>query len=149
MLAILTMAPLSIVGALSALPLALAHMQMSDPSPINDPHQSPQRPGETLDYNYLNPLDADGSNFPCKGYHLDTPLNVVATYEAGSKHTMKLRGSATHGGGSCQMSLSCDGGKEFRVIESMMGGCPLTSSYDFTVPSDVPAAEKCLLAWTW
>ncbi|KAJ4381354.1 hypothetical protein N0V86_003703 [Didymella sp. IMI 355093] len=122
---------------------------MSDPSPINDPHQSPQRPGETLDYNYLSPLNADGSNFPCKGYHLDTPLNVVATYEAGSKHTMKLRGSATHGGGSCQMSLSCDDGKEFRVIESMMGGCPLSNSYDFTVPPDVPAAEKCLLAWTW
>lgn len=147
MLAILTMAPLSIIGALSTLPLALAHMQMSSPSPLRDPHAN--RPNEPKDYNMLSPLNADGSNFACKGYHLNTPLTTVATYAAGSKQTMKLLGSATHGGGSCQISLSCDGGSNFQVVKSIMGGCPLSDSYDFTIPSDIPAAKKCLLAWTW
>lgn len=148
MLAILAMAPLSIIGALSALPLALAHMQMSSPSPLRDPHAT-DRPDEPKDYNILNPLNADGSNFACKGYHLNTPLTTVATYEAGSKQKLRLKGSATHGGGSCQISLSCNGGDDFNVIKSIIGGCPLSDSYDFTIPSDIPPAKKCLLAWTW
>ena len=147
MLAILAMAPLSTIGALSALPLALAHMQMSSPSPLRDPLAD--RPNEPKDYNILSPLNADGSNFACKGYHLNTPLTTVATYAAGSKQTLRLKGSATHSGGSCQISLSCDGGSNFNVIKSIMGGCPLSDSYDFKVPSDIPAAKQCLLAWTW
>lgn len=147
MLAILAMAPLSFIGALSALPFAFAHMQISSPSPLRDPHAD--RPGEPKDYNILSPLNADGSNFACKGYHLNTPLTTVATYEAGSTQTLELRGSATHGGGSCQISLSCNGGKDFNVIKSIMGGCPLKNSYDFKIPSDIPAAKQCLLAWTW
>ncbi|KAH6618896.1 hypothetical protein C7974DRAFT_39111 [Boeremia exigua] len=148
MLAILTMAPLSIIGALSVLPLALAHMQMSSPSPLRDPHAT-DRPDEPKDYNILSPLNADGSNFACKGYHLNTPLTTVATYPAGSKQTLRLRGDTTHSGGSCQISLSCNGGDDFYVIESIMGGCPLRKNYDFTIPSEIPAAKKCLLAWTW
>ncbi|KAJ8115923.1 hypothetical protein OPT61_g2544 [Boeremia exigua] len=148
MLAILTMAPLSVIGALSALPFALAHMQMSSPSPLRDPHAI-DRPDEPKDYNILSPLNADGSNFACKGYHLNTPLTTVATYPAGSKQTLRLRGSATHSGGSCQISLSCDKGDSFYVIQSIIGGCPLRDSYSFTIPSDIPAAKKCLLSWTW
>jgi hypothetical protein len=147
MLVILTMAPLSIFGALSALPLALAHMQMSSPSPLRDPHAD--RPNEPKDYDILNPLKSDGSNFACKGYHLNTPLTTVATYEAGSSQTLKLRGNARHGGGSCQISLSCDRGETFYVIKSMVGGCPLKDSYKFNIPKEIPAAKKCLLAWTW
>lgn len=30
----------------------------------------------------------------------------------------------------------------------MLGGCPLTSKYDFTLPADV-ANGKALLAWSW
>lgn len=140
------MAPLFIIGALSALPLALAHMQMSSPSPLRDPHADRDEP---KDYNILSPLNADGSNYPCKGYHLNTPLTTVATYEAGSKQTLRLKGSATHGGGSCQMSLSCDGGSNFNVMKSIVGGCPLNDNYEWTVPDDIPSASQCLLAWTW
>lgn len=149
MLAIPTMTPLSILGALSALPLVLAHMRMIDPSPINDPDAKPARHNENADYNMLNPLNADGSNYPCKGYNSQSGLSSVATYAAGSKQTLRLKGSATHGGGSCQISLSCDNGSNFQVVKSIIGGCPLSDSYDFTVPSDIPAASNCLLAWTW
>ncbi len=142
------MAPISILSVLSALPLTLAHMQMFSPSPLGDP--TANRPNEKADYNMNSPLNADGSNFPCKGYHLSTPLTTVATYKAGSTHRMKLKGSATHSDGSCQISLSCDGGENFNVIDSYIGDCPLNSNgYDFTIPSDIPSASQCLLAWTW
>ncbi|KZM21495.1 uncharacterized protein EKO05_0006239 [Ascochyta rabiei] len=140
------MAPLSIIGALSAFPLALAHMQMSSPSPLRDPHADRDEP---KDYNILSPLNADGSNFACKGYHLNTPLTTVATYAAGSKQTLRLSGSATHGGGSCQIALSCDGGSSFHVMKSIIGGCPLSDHYEYTIPKDLPPAKKCLLSWTW
>jgi len=52
-------------------------------------------------------------------------------------------------GGSCQISLSYDNGATFNVIHSMIGGCPLKTSYDFTVPKDAPNGKKVLLAWTW
>lgn len=121
-------------------------MQMEDPSPLRDPHSN--RTEEPKDYNILTPLKSDGSDFTCKGYQWNTPLTPVATYEAGETYELKLRGSATHGGGSCQISLSCDNGENFKVLKSIMGGCPLEDSYDFTVPSDVQTST-CLLAWTW
>jgi hypothetical protein len=61
---------------------------------------------------------------------------------------MSLEGTATHGGGSCQMSLSYDNGATFRVIKSMIGGCPLTKTYVFTIPTYAPTGNA-LLAWTW
>ncbi|KAK3066153.1 hypothetical protein LTR53_017615 [Teratosphaeriaceae sp. CCFEE 6253] len=102
----------------------------------------------TIDYSMTSPLNADGSNFPCKGYQNDGDSHPTTTYTAGSTYNMTLIGSATHGGGSCQLSLSCDNGATFRVIKSMIGGCPLVSTYDFTIPSNVPAGDA-LFAWTW
>ncbi|KAI9690989.1 MAG: hypothetical protein M1822_008609 [Bathelium mastoideum] len=61
---------------------------------------------------------------------------------------MTLEGSAMHDGGSCQISLSFDNGATFRVIKSMIGGCPSTEKYEYTIPSFVPSG-KALLAWTW
>ncbi|CRG91584.1 hypothetical protein PISL3812_08634 [Talaromyces islandicus] len=124
---------------------ASAHMQMSNPYPI----RSPLNPdgGDNKDYSYTSPLDASGANFPCKGYQNDA-FKSVATYEAGQQYSMSLEGSATHGGGSCQLSLSYDTGKSFTVIESIEGGCPLTSKYSFTIPSDAPSGQA-LFAWSW
>lgn len=60
-----------------------------------------------------------------------------------------VAGGATHGGGSCQISLSYDRGASFHVIHSMVGGCPLKSSYEFTIPSDAPSCDNALFAWSW
>lgn len=128
------------------LPGALSHMQMSEPSPLRDPHSN--RSKEPKDYNILTPLHPDGSDFACKLYQFNTPLVSVATYEAGQTYPLKLLGSASHGGGSCQVSLSCDG-RNFNVIKSIEGNCPLQKEYEFTIPPDVPTASQCLLAWTW
>ncbi|KAJ4368792.1 hypothetical protein N0V83_005874 [Neocucurbitaria cava] len=121
-----------------------------DPSPLRDPHSN--RTDEPKDYNILNPLAADGSNFACKGYQFNTDWTPAATYEAGGTYTMSLEGGATHGGGSCQLSLACDGGLQFKVIKSMIGGCPLTTQYDFTIPQEFEQLSNgitCLFAWTW
>ncbi|KAF1962868.1 hypothetical protein CC80DRAFT_399236, partial [Byssothecium circinans] len=127
-------------------PLAFSHMQMIDPSPLRDPHSN--RSAESKDYNILTPLKADGSDFTCKGYQWNTPLTSVATYAAGKSYSIKLKGGATHGGGSCQICLSCDNGVHFKVLESIIGGCPLQSEYPFRMPENVETAQ-CLLAWTW
>ena len=128
-------------------PFATCHMELSWPYPLRSKYNAANS-YEIIDYSMTSPLNADGSNFPCKGYQNDRPIQTTATYMAGSTYNMTLAGSATHGGGSCQLSLSYDNGATFRVIQSMIGGCPLTSTYDFTIPSYAPAGSA-LFAWTW
>ncbi|PWW71881.1 Lytic polysaccharide monooxygenase, partial [Tuber magnatum] len=60
-----------------------------------------------------------------------------------------LSGTAVHGGGSCQASISEDGGKTFRVIRSYVGGCPAVGkSFEFVVPKEAKSGDA-LFAWTW
>ena len=133
---------------LACFPIAYAHMQMQYPPPF----RSSYNPYTTdIDYNMINPLDANGDNYPCKGYQslLNTPQGQsVATWVAGQSYNFSIVGSATHEGGSCQASLSFDGGKSFTVIHSYVGGCPLKTDWDFTLPDDTPAGDA-LFAWSW
>jgi hypothetical protein len=101
-----------------------------------------------VDYNLKSPLYANGSNFPCRGYQNDRPIRTTATYTAGQTYEMSVTDTVTHGGGSCQLSLSYDNGATFKVIKSIIGGCPLTMSYNFTVPGYAPSGNA-LFAWTW
>lgn len=130
-----------------ALPPALCHVEMTWPAPLRSKH-NPSTPDNLIDYSISSPLSATGSNYPCKGYHTDLYQAPSATYTAGSTYNITLAGSATHGGGSCQLSLSYDQGQTFRVIKSMIGGCPLQPSYDFTIPSYAPSGEA-IFAWSW
>src|ERR1700733_10185691 len=136
--------------AISLLPIYIrAHMQMSNPYPINSP-LNPATPEYLKDYSYTSPLLADGSNYPCKGYQTQsTSYNTTATYTAGGTYSMSVTGNTTYGGGSCQLSLSYDNGQTFKVIESMIGGCPISRTYNFTVPSFAPPSESALFAWSW
>ncbi|KAJ6785130.1 hypothetical protein PWT90_07572 [Aphanocladium album] len=139
---------LSLSAVLGFVSLTAAHMQMSDPPPFRSKHN----PHTTdVDYNMNNPLNADGSNYPCKGYNslLGTAQGAsVATWKAGGSYSFSVEGSATHNGGSCQASLSYDGGKTFKVIHSYIGNCPLQSTWPFTLPNDTPAGDA-VFAWTW
>ncbi|RPA89620.1 hypothetical protein L873DRAFT_1839195 [Choiromyces venosus 120613-1] len=56
----------------------------------------------------------------------------VATWPAGSNQAFSLAGGATHGGGSCQVSLSYDNGETFKVIKSFIGNCPSGSERDYS-----------------
>lgn len=125
-----------------------AHMEMTNPAPFrskNNPYTT------NIDYSMTSPLDQSGSNFPCKGYLVDydTPSGrATANYNAGGTYSLSLAGSATHNGGSCQVSLSFDKGSSWKVIQSYIGNCPLQSSWKFTIPNDTPKGDA-VLAWSW
>lgn len=136
----------STVSAIAALAAcASAHINMKSPTPFNPaPDTSPLSPG--------------GANYPCKAAAGGLTIASQSTASVGSTVQMSFSGSAVHGGGSCQVSLSKDGasslnaGSEFKVIYSILGGCPGTDgstvSYDVPIPAEVPAGEYTF-AWTW
>ncbi|KAJ6168107.1 hypothetical protein N7497_000950 [Penicillium chrysogenum] len=95
-----------------------------------------------------SPLAEDGSDFPSKISPGDFIVPTEeATYRTGSNNSIKLPGSATHGGGSCQ---------------SYEGGCPAKGpgnldrsaesdhslQLHFAIPDGI-APGKYTLAWTW
>lgn len=144
-----------ILAALAA--AASAHVHMASPPPL----RAKENPNVVkVDDSINSPLNPDGSNFPCKGYHLDTAeMGSVADFAPGSSQKVTFaEGGAGHNGGSCQVSISVDGGNTFKVIRSFMGGCPVVADgnggqspspgLDFTIPKDTPAGPA-LLSWSW
>jgi LysM repeat protein len=131
---------------------ALAHVEMIDPAPFRSNANKLIDKG-TVDFDMNAPLKPNGSDFPCKGFVDDfkqSPAgDPTATWAAGSPQTVTLLGEATHLGGSCQLSLSYDGGKTFRVIKSIEGDCPNSGlKLDFNVPADAKQG-KAIFAWSW
>jgi hypothetical protein len=114
-----------------------------------------------------SPLAVDGSDFPCKlrADAFSAP-STETIYQIGAVNTMKFEGSATHGGGSCQLSLTEDlmPSKEskWKVIKSYEGGCPANVEknlagdasadnglqLEFAIPESIHLG-KYTLAWTW
>ncbi|KAG0642248.1 hypothetical protein HOY80DRAFT_1037164 [Tuber brumale] len=161
------------VAALSAfLPqIVSAHVIMTEPKQWFVPEVI-RATVETSD-SQQHPLQADGSNYPCHGV---APEGVVATYEPGSTQKLKLLGTAVHGGGSGQMSITYDlkptKDSKFRVMQSWMGDHPIkavgnlgpqdrdpqnlgaqfpldsVNPLTFKVPSNLPKG-KAVVAWTW
>ncbi|KAI5476810.1 endoglucanase [Pseudohyphozyma bogoriensis] len=133
-----------VLALLAVAGLAAAHIEMEYPPPINSKFDS-QTPSAQIDYSMTSPLDANGDNYPCKGYNTAAniaALNSVATLTPGGSVSTTFSGTATHEGGSCQFSLSYDGGETWAVIYSIEGGCPIDLAYDVPIPSDVPAMDK-------
>jgi hypothetical protein len=130
---------------------ALAHIEMKSPPPLRSAFNPQYKDGPIQD-TYTNPLNKDGSNYPCKGFAGDVPSmsQAVATLNAGSSFTVELAGSAVHGGGSCQFAVSYDAGMTWGVLHSIVGNCPTEgASYTFDVPAGLPSAKNVLFAWTW
>ncbi|KAK2882503.1 hypothetical protein FQN49_000269, partial [Arthroderma sp. PD_2] len=152
-----------VAAAAAFMGLANAHMVMESPIPFNP---------ENLDN---GPLLRSGADYPCKfnptkdtgGSYLpgkfDSSKNKFAI---GEKIPLTFKGSAVHGGGSCQVSLTTDKiptkNSEFKVIHSILGGCPANvdgnlpedpnghgaSKFEFQIPSHIAPGEYTL-AWTW
>lgn len=95
------------------------------------------------------------SQYPCKSQNGFT-VSKMNSMAVGTKQTLQLSGSAVHGGGSCQLSISLDteptANSVFKVIKSMEGGCPgvdtEAKTYDFELPSSIPNG-KATFSWTW
>ncbi|TQS33279.1 hypothetical protein Golomagni_06386, partial [Golovinomyces magnicellulatus] len=128
--------------------MAQCHMEMKFPPPFRSKFN---KFTTDVDYSMTSPLSASGSDFPCKGYHklYDTPQGAsVATFQPGGSYTFSLVGSATHNGGSCQVSMSYDKGNTWKTIHSYIGNCPLKSDWNFTFPNDTPSGDA-IFAWSW
>jgi hypothetical protein len=142
-------------GGLAA--LSQAHITMNSPKPYTVPAV------------ISSPINADGSNFPCQAVGDITYEGVPTEMAKGSSQSMSFTGSAVHGGGSCQVSLTYDAkpskNSAFKVIHSFQGGCPArapppdgnfpadpnfqgTDKYEFKIPDDVPTGNATL-AWSW
>ncbi|RAL63250.1 hypothetical protein DID88_004327 [Monilinia fructigena] len=127
-----------------------AHLSLTFPPPFRS-KDNPYAVESQIDYSITSPLSPSGDNFPCKYNDMGTPGGKsVVTWAAGATANWTIGEGALHGGGSCQVALSYDSGKSFRVIHSYIGNCPVAvdASADFTIPSDAPAGEA-MFAWTW
>ncbi|TGO27433.1 hypothetical protein BPAE_0042g00460 [Botrytis paeoniae] len=138
------------LGAVLCASVINAHMSITWPLPFRSA-LNPNAVQSQIDYSITAPLAASGANFPCKYNDMGTAGGKsVVTWSAGQTANWTVGTGAIHGGGSCQVALSYDSGKTFKVIHSYIGSCPtaVSSSADFTVPADAPAGEA-MFAWTW
>jgi hypothetical protein len=136
--------------------VANAHMIMKSPAPYGTPSNGP--------------LEPNGSNYPCKG----PPYTATTMNNWAVGSTQKLEfvvgggvGTAVHGGGSCQISVTTDReptkASKFKVIHSFIGACPpppdgggnyvagtqpTLTPLPFQVPSELPNGVMTV-AWTW
>ncbi|KAJ9052185.1 hypothetical protein DSO57_1036758 [Entomophthora muscae] len=122
---------------------AAAHMAMTLPAPRRSP-QHPAYRGSGADYDITAPLGGR-AKFPCRG----APAGpIFKSYQAGSDIDVRIGGSAVHGGGHCQFSMTYDS-VNFAVLKTVMGNC-LTASREYKVgiPKDAPNGNVTF-AWTW
>ena len=138
-----------------------AHMEMSYPPPLRSKFNK-NLGGQQPVYGMNSPLDKTGKDFPCKGFLGDIKTTQpVVTWTPGQTYQLSIFGTASHGGGSCQVSLSTDGGKTFTVMHSWVGGCvvdkpgnagPATeataANLTFALPPDTPSGDA-VMAWSW
>jgi hypothetical protein len=132
-----------------------AHMVMVSPAPY----------GKSTLTN--SPLAADGSDFPCKQragvYDAEGASNTMTI---GQPQTLSFMGSAVHGGGSCQVSLSTDlqptASSKWMVIQSVQGNCPSNvtgnlpddasglgaADFQYTIPAGISPGQYTI-AWSW
>ncbi len=138
---------LSMIAALTG--SAAGHIHMINPTPITA-IENPNSVG-VIDYDINSPL-ASMADFPCKGalqYLGQSQGASVATWAQGSSQAATIGQGASHNGGSCQLSLSYDGGATFKVVKSFIGNCPVAGgSLPFTVPADAPTGEA-VFSWSW
>ncbi|KAK7911332.1 hypothetical protein PG985_013813 [Apiospora marii] len=133
-----------------------AHMLIASPKPFTTPQ--------------LKQAPLAGGDFPCQG----TPGGTFSAganmnqFELGSQQTLKWIGTAVHGGGSCQISISYDTNPTpesvWKVIHSIEGGCPARNlndnrspanaaapdpdTYDYKIPDNIPTG-KATISVSW
>jgi hypothetical protein len=131
---------------------ATAHMILEYPVPYGN---------TTLNSSPLAPAD-----FPCKQRPGVYEISTMNQWNAGETKSISFMGSAVHGGGSCQFSITTDPkptkDSQWKVIQSVIGGCPANvagnlpsdpyghgaAHFPVTMPSNIPDGQYTF-AWTW
>jgi hypothetical protein len=134
------------------------HIIMTEPAPFEFANPSTAQ----------SPLDAGGADFPCKFPAGFTPKDQApAPMKAGADaNILSFKGGATHGGGSCQVSITSDKvptkNSKWEVLKSIEGGCPsdapgnlgndasapIPTTFKYGIPGDL-APGTYTIAWTW
>lgn len=114
----------------------------------------------------LNNSPLAPSDFPCKQRPGVYDITEMNQWNAGETQVVSFLGSAVHGGGSCQFSITTDAEpteqSQWKVIQSVVGGCPANAEanldgdenalgaakFPVTMPSDIPDG-RYTFAWTW
>jgi hypothetical protein len=146
------------VIAISALAAsASAHVIMNYPTPF----------GRAT----LNTSPLERADFPCKQRQGVYAIDTMNQWDAGQTQQVSFNGTAVHGGGSCQFSITTDPepteNSQWKVIQSVIGGCPtgqydgnapeqpgepsltrIPGSFPVTMPKDIPDG-RYTFAWTW
>jgi hypothetical protein len=130
----------AVFTAVATLALAThAHIQMVDPPPRNSQYNPNVK---APDYDIMAPVSPGA--YPCKNAPKTAP---VKTYQSGSSVKVQLQGTAVHGGGHCQFSISYND-KDFVAIKTIYESCPASGlSFDIPLPPETPACESCTFAW--
>jgi hypothetical protein len=143
----------ALIAAVAAIPGFVAgHIRMTTPLPY----------GGRNDFD-LFPLDPTGANFPCAVDASKMVFPPDAPTLSVGQSSLTLQGSAVHGGGSCQVSITYDkvptANSVFRVLKSFEGGCPMENgvqnlggSQDLTLGFEIPAevaSGEAVLVWSW
>lgn len=131
---------------------SLGHMIMANPIPfgVDTLNTSPlqnAKPGSSQ------------SDFPCKQRTGVYDISAMNNMEVGQPQLLSFNGSASHGGGTCLISVSMD--KEptykstWKVIQVYEGGCPTSGDGNdgstpdtFVIPKGFPNG-RATLSWTW
>ncbi|KAF1834094.1 hypothetical protein BDW02DRAFT_499108 [Decorospora gaudefroyi] len=128
---------------------ATAHMKLDYPVPYGN--------------STLNNSPLEVADFPCKQRPGVYDITVMNQWNAGETKDISFIGSAVHGGGSCQFSLTTDPQpsekSQWKVIHSIVGGCPANvegnlvegqqpGTFPVQMPSNIPDGQYTF-AWTW
>ena len=115
----------------------------------------------------LNSSPLAVGDWPCKQRAGGYEVSEMNQWNAGETKTISFIGSAVHGGGSCQFSLTTDAepdeSSQWKVIHSVVGGCPSNvtgniepenpdghgaGTFPVEMPESIPDGQYTF-AWTW
>lgn len=132
--------------------LTQGHLIMKSPVPFGT---------DSLNNSPLNDaaIGSTGSDFPCKQRPGVYKISQMNNMPVGDSQTLSFTGSASHGGGTCQLAVSLDheptANSTWKLIQVYEGGCPVTAAgnggtdtFTFKIPQNFPNGQATL-AWTW
>ncbi|KXT02786.1 hypothetical protein AC578_5401 [Pseudocercospora eumusae] len=135
------------LAALAFCGTSTAHMIMASPVPYG---------ADSLNNSPLS----QAAEYPCKQRSGVYDISKMNNMAVGENQTLSFTGSATHGGGTCQLAVSLDTkptkDSVFKIIQVYEGGCPSAvdgnaghgSNLQFSIPENFPNGQAAL-AWVW
>ncbi|KAG9655523.1 hypothetical protein KCU95_g9616, partial [Aureobasidium melanogenum] len=123
--------------ALALIAKSNAHVVMNTPTPYGF---------STLQ---TSPLNGEGYNFPCQSGSRANAFDATGVYnpmKVGEDNDLKFTGTAVHGGGSCQLSVTYEypppaDKSKWKVIHSFIGSCPANAQGNIAPNSDPKLAH--------